>query len=97
MPWDKVEVLGTFLKIPASEIQAANFAIRSDFKSFVKVQGGPKPSKKSTPAGLNGIAASAFAATARDEELQRIIQRYTEASPVARKKFVKAAMKMLEN
>src|SRR6476620_743380 len=46
--WDKVGQLATFLKIPLEELQAANLAIRSDFKSFVKVSKSGKVGKKIT-------------------------------------------------
>src|SRR6478735_7904594 len=36
LPWEKVGQLASFLKIPMDDLQAANLAIRSDFKSFVK-------------------------------------------------------------
>src|SRR5579872_5401960 len=35
LPWEKVPQLAAVLKIQAEELQAANLAIRSDFKSFV--------------------------------------------------------------
>src|SRR5690242_7630151 len=62
LPWDKVGLMAAFLKIPAEELQAANLAIRSDFKSFVNVARpvAAKPGKKgkrvSTPAVLSGMS-----------------------------------------
>src|ERR1700750_1205029 len=35
LPWEKVGPMAAALKIPAEDLQAANLAIRSDFKSFV--------------------------------------------------------------
>jgi transcriptional regulator with XRE-family HTH domain len=35
LPWEKVGQLASVLKIPVEDLQAANLAIRSDFKSFV--------------------------------------------------------------
>src|ERR1700738_1715246 len=44
LPWDKVSQLAAVLKISVDELQAANLAIRSDFKSFVTVGKGNKKS-----------------------------------------------------
>ncbi len=97
LPWEKVPALSNFLKIPLEEIQAANLAIRSDFKSFVKVSRGK--GAKTSAAALNGstVAASAVAVTSQDEHLREILSRYQAASAANRKKFVKAALKMLIN
>src|SRR3954470_11874976 len=35
LPWDKAPLLASALKIALEELQVANLAIRSDFKSFV--------------------------------------------------------------
>src|SRR4051812_39040382 len=35
LPWEKTGQLASVLKIPDEDLQAANIAIRSDFKSFV--------------------------------------------------------------
>lgn len=102
LPWEKVPALAQFLKIPQEDLQAANFAIRSDFKSFVKVAGPKgvalKGKRVPTPTVLSGVthAASAVAATAKDDQLRQIILRYQAAPANSRKKFVKAALKMLE-
>lgn len=84
LPWEKLSLVSSFLKIPLEDLQAANLAVRSDFQSFVKT------SKSKTVA-----AASAFTLTAKDKELQEIIQAYQLASLPNRKKFAKSAMKML--
>lgn len=99
LPWEKVGLLATFLKIPVEDLQAANLAIRSDFKSFVKIARGGKGKKVPTPAILSGVtgAASAMAATAKDEQLREVISAYQAASMASRKKFVKAALKLLIN
>jgi transcriptional regulator with XRE-family HTH domain len=83
LPWDKVGQLASFLRIPVDQLQAANLAIRSDFKSFVG-------KKVATPKVLQGVAYSA-----RDASLREIIQRYQASTPASRKKFVKAALRML--
>ncbi|MBC7692544.1 MAG: helix-turn-helix domain-containing protein [Methylotenera sp.] len=98
LPWEKVGPLSNYLKIPVEELQAANLAIRSDFKSFVKTtkgKGGPKSVK--TPGILLGMtgAASAGAMTAKDAALQEILQKYQAATLANRKKFVKEALKTL--
>ena len=94
LPWDKVGQLSSFLKVPLEELQAANFAIRSDFKSFVKTTKGGKGKRVPTPAVLTTLAAGPLAAG--DEELSEIISKYQSASLTSRKKFVKAALKALE-
>lgn len=104
LPWDKVPQLANFLKIPVEELQAANLSIRSDFKSFVGLsktapaaKGVKKGMRVPTPAVLSGIsgAASAVAVTAKDAQLREVLARYQAASVTNRKKFVKAALKML--
>lgn len=99
LPWEKVGVLAHFLKLSSEDLQAANLAVRSDFKSFVKTNTpevkGVRGKRVPTPAVLQGATAAALAATARDEHLREIISRYQEATPANRKKFVKAALKML--
>ena len=97
LPWDKVGQLAAFLKIPLEELQAANLAIRSDFKSFVKTSRGKK--QPGAPAMLSGMAdaASAIAFTAKDPVLREVIQKYQTASMVSRKKFVKSALSLLNN
>ena len=107
LPWDKVGLMASFLGIAAEELQAANLAIRSDFKSFVNIarpvapaaKGSRKASKRvATPAvltaGMTG-AASAVAFSAKDAQLREVILRYQTATPSNRKKFVKAALRML--
>ena len=84
LPWEKVTQLAKFLKIQVEELQAANLSIRSDFKGFAANSKSPKM-----------IPASAVALTAKDAQLQEIIQKYQLASIAARKKFVKSALKML--
>src|SRR5277367_6821705 len=61
LPWEKVDQLASILKIGVAELQAANMAIRSDFKSFV----GTSRSKKS-----NSTSASALTAAVKDPVLQ---------------------------
>jgi transcriptional regulator with XRE-family HTH domain len=49
LPWDKAEMLSKFLGIPFEELQAANLAIRSDFRSFLKTANPKRVSRASTP------------------------------------------------
>ena len=95
LPWEKVPLLSAVLKIPAENLQAANLAIRSDFKSFVSTSRTPRTTAR--PMGLGKVAgtASAVAFAARDSKLQEMIQKYQLASPASRKKFMRAAMQML--
>lgn len=84
LPWEKLPLLSHALKIQAEDLQAANFAIRSDFQSFVKT------SRTKTMA-----AANTFAITTKDKELQEVIRAYHDADSANRKRFVKTAMKLL--
>jgi transcriptional regulator with XRE-family HTH domain len=84
LPWEKLPLVASFLKLALEDLQGANLAVRSDFQSFVKT------SKSKTAA-----AASAFSVTAKDKELQEVIQAYQVATLANRKKFVKSAIKML--
>lgn len=92
LPWEKVPVLASVLKIPVEELQAANLAIRSDFKSFVA-------NGKTRKASTGAASAAAFAAFAslssRDQQLREVLQKYQSASVESRKKFVRAALQML--
>jgi transcriptional regulator with XRE-family HTH domain len=93
LPWDKVGQLAAFLKIPVEELQSANFAIRSDFKSFVKISKLGRGKKVPAPAILSTLGSSLTAP--KDDQLREIIDRYQEASAGSRKKFLKAALRML--
>lgn len=105
LPWDKAEKLAKTLKIPFEELQAANLAIRSDFRSFMTVSGGTTGATKTTKSrkvakastALTGAkdAASLMAYTATDPQLKEIIQRYQGASQSQRKKFLAQAKKLL--
>jgi transcriptional regulator with XRE-family HTH domain len=103
LPWNKVDQLASFLGIPAEELQAANLAIRSDFKSFVSVAhaaqitpagAGRKSKKAMAPSLLRGMT-GAVAHTARDAQLRELLERYQNASTASRKKFLKEALRLL--
>lgn len=94
LPWDKVELLSSFLKIPVEQLHAANLSIRSDFKSFAHVAGGKRTKKALPQATLQGVT-GAMAFTVKDPQLREVLERYRLASTTSRKKFVKAALKML--
>lgn len=91
LPWDKIPQLAAVLKVSGEELQAANLAIRSDFKSFLTVSRSKKSSK---PSAAMAIAASL---AAKDDQLRNIIEKYQAAGMDARKKFVRAALQMLAN
>lgn len=93
LPWNKVGQLAAYLKIPVEEVQAANLSVRSDFRSFITTSKTPR----TTPAILTGSsgAATAFTATVKDSQLREIIQKYQSAPIASRKKFVRAALRML--
>lgn len=85
LPWDKVQQLAAALKISVQDLQAANLAVRSDFKSFVTTGKGK---------GSRGTA-SAVAYAAKDTRLQEVIQAYQTASLESRKRFVRTALELL--
>ncbi|MCM0605530.1 MAG: helix-turn-helix domain-containing protein [Xanthomonadaceae bacterium] len=95
LPWDKTEQLAKFLEINPEELHAANLAIRSDFKSFIKTTGTKKVGKSQT--ALSGMkdTASLMTLTAQDLSLREIIQKYQAASIASKKKFVIEAKRML--
>ena len=97
LPWETVGQLANFLKVSVDELQAANLAIRSDFRSFVSNTKGERGKRVPTPQVLKGLkgTASAMAFTARDTQLQEVIQKYQTASVNSRKRFVKEALKLL--
>jgi len=86
LPWEKVGILANVLKIPVEELQAANLAIRSDFKSFVTTTKGKKVATG---------AASVVALAAKDSQLREIIQKYQTANIESRKKFLRTALQVL--
>lgn len=97
LPWDKVDNLASILKIQVDELQVANLAIRSDFKSFVNTSKGKKAGSKGLLPGKISGTASAVAFAAKDNQLQEVIQKYQTATPANRKKFVRAALELLEH
>ena len=100
LPWEKAEQLAKALKIPYSELQAANLATRSDFQSFMvssSGQGAKGRKIKKSATALNGLldAASLVALTAQDKQLQEILQSYYAASEAERKRFYTKARALL--
>lgn len=95
LPWDKVAQLASVLKIAVEDLQAANLAIRSDFKSFVTI-GKNKRGSASANGKVAGTA-SAVAFAAKDNQLRELIQKYQLATPESRKKFITSAMKLLNH
>jgi transcriptional regulator with XRE-family HTH domain len=89
LPWEKVDQLASILKVGIADLQAANLAIRSDFKSFVGQ--GIRTAKARKDTGN----ASAIAYAAKDPVLQAIITKYQVAGMESRKKFARAALQML--
>jgi transcriptional regulator with XRE-family HTH domain len=95
LPWDKAASLSSVLKIALEDLQVANLAIRSDFKSFVSnSKGGKRVTKPLVLEAMAG-AASAVAFASKDGQLQEVIQKYQTASVASRKKFVRAALDLL--
>jgi transcriptional regulator with XRE-family HTH domain len=94
LPWEKVGPMAAALKIPSEDLQAANLAIRSDFKSFVSNSRGRKTATPMVLSKMTGTA-SAVAFAAKDNALREVIQKYQSASPESRKKFVRQALQML--
>ena len=102
LPWEKSDSLARFLDTSLEELQAANLAVRADFKSFM-VTARPKQTKKSgkliNAAAQNGNgvsdAASLVAMTAKDSQLRQLLLQYHSASPSSRKKFYESAKRLL--
>mgnify|MGYP001607653339 CR=1 FL=1 len=94
LPWDKVGQMATALKIPSEDLQAANLAIRSDFKSFVTTVRGRKTATPMVLGKVTGTA-SAVAFAAKDVNLREVIQKYQAATPESRKKFMRQALATL--
>jgi transcriptional regulator with XRE-family HTH domain len=94
LPWEKVAPMASALKIPTEDLQAANLAIRSDFKSFVTNSRGRKTSTPMVLAKMTG-AASVVAFAAKDTQLREVIQKYQAATLESRKKFVRTALQLL--
>jgi transcriptional regulator with XRE-family HTH domain len=97
LPWDKAERLSSYLELPMDELQAANLAIRADFKSFMATARGKKIPKSATALGSVKDAANVMAASAQDTQLNDIIRLYQSAAPANRKKFYAEAKKLLES
>jgi hypothetical protein len=104
LPWEKAPQLATILKIAVEELQAANLAIRSDFKSFMGSTQATGSRKRTSPvlrAGVTGsnatvtFAAHALPILGKDAQLRDLIQKYQSATPDARKKFYRAALQLL--
>ncbi len=93
LPWDKVAQLASVLKISVEDLQAANLAIRSDFKSFVTIGKNKRGSMIAN--GKVAGTASAVAFAAKDNQLRELIQKYQLATPESRKKFIRSAMQLL--
>lgn len=95
LPWDKASQLASLLKIPQEELQAANLAIRSDFRSFATST--PKGKRVPKPMALKNMAAfaSVISIASGDTQLQEVIQKYQTASAPSRKKFLQTALEML--
>ncbi|OFZ18150.1 MAG: hypothetical protein A2X94_03280 [Bdellovibrionales bacterium GWB1_55_8] len=96
LPWEKVPLLASVLKIPLEELQAANLSVRSDFKSFMGGEKFDRTALSGTkPNGKVTGTASAVAVAAKDAKLREVIQRYQIATPESRKRFVRAALEIL--
>ena len=93
LPWEKASQLAKALDISLDEIQAANLAIRADFKVFASPAVGKRVPK---PEFLKTMAAT-IAIASHDSSLQEVIQRYQAASKGARKEFLKTAMGIFSN
>jgi Helix-turn-helix domain len=99
LPWEKVPQLASALKLSVEQLEAANLAIRSDFKSFVGSTGAGRKAKAALGLAKNhGKSAEALAKTFhvfKDAQLRQVLQAYQSASPESRKKFMRAAMSLL--
>jgi len=96
LPWEKVDQLAEVLKVAVADLQAANMAIRSDFRSFVGASGHRKAgSRKDASKNAAPGSVTALAAAVKDPVLQEIIQKYRTAGQESRKKFARAALQLL--
>lgn len=95
LPWDKVGLLANALKIPVDQLESANLASRSDFRSFVSLSQGRKATKPALLGKLAGTA-SAVAFAAKDSQLNKVLDKYQAANIESRKRFVQAALKLLQ-
>lgn len=95
LPWVKLGQLANVLNITVEELEIANLAVRSDFKSFVSTSKGKKVSK---PLALRKIteAASAVSFAAKDVQIQEVILKYQAASQTSRNRFVREALELLK-
>lgn len=98
LPWDKAEKLAQYLNIPLEELQAANMAIRSDFKTFISKTSitGRRVLKSQT--GLTKLrdTAALFTAANSDSQLRELISLYHSAEPSVRKRIFDAVLKASE-
>lgn len=101
LPWDKANKIAAALSIPLEELQAANLTIRSDFQGFVGSQNGQSRSTKvgsrilKSNTALKDQAASLLALTSQDKSLRELLQKYSAASEMQKKKFFQTAKKIL--
>lgn len=101
LPWEKLESLAKYLKVALEDLQAANLSVRSDFKTFFRgntpaTKPGSKPGMMSAVAPrFVSSAASVITMTAKDVQLQEILERYQASTPAARKALYKTAIKTL--
>lgn len=102
LPWDKAPLVASALGIPVEKIQAANLAVRSDFREFVAPASGSgkvlragvrKLSSRRRPESASVIAIAAIAA--KDAQFQSVLKAYESASLKNRKRFVRAALALL--
>lgn len=110
LPWDKAPLVAAALNLPLEKIQAANLAVRSDFREFAAPAGnGSTRSGKVLRTGVRRLAplgrragrqdsASVIALAAiaaKDTQFQSILKAYEAASSKDRKRFVRAALELL--
>jgi transcriptional regulator with XRE-family HTH domain len=94
LPWYKLPELAKALGLAPENLEVANFTARSDFKNFVKLQGGAKGKKVVKPNMLRQIS-EAVAIAAKDDQLSEVIALYHASSHQSKKKFLRTAFEML--
>jgi transcriptional regulator with XRE-family HTH domain len=94
LPWNKIPQASALLKISVADLQAANLAIRSDFREFLSHGRGARggAGKGKAP----GVA-SALAFAAKDASLRELIGKYQKALPELRKRMLKGALAILSS
>lgn len=95
LPWNKASALAQALKLSLDDVKMANLAIRSDFASCVGLSM-EKRNKRKAMRSFNSIT-SVMSLISSDTALQEILKLYQNAPHNSKKKFVQAALQLLQS